>query len=77
MSSAFANILILGSLAVLRPISFGITPVYYVSGAFLAVAIISFAIFAYSDRRLDRKEGAFFLLVYLAFLLSNIYFITR
>jgi len=77
MSSAFANILILGSLAVLKPISFEITPAYYASGIFLALSILAFARFAYSDRRLDRREGAVLLAIYFLFLATNIYLIVR
>lgn len=73
LSSAFTNIFVLGSLAVLRPINFQINLVYYVI-VFFAVLIVSLLfVFAKSDRSLSRKEGAILLLIYIIFVVINIF----
>lgn len=77
MSSAFTNILVLGVLAILSPITFIIGPVYYALCFFVILIISLFFIFYISKRNLSRIEGGFLMLVYLAFLLSNFYLISR
>jgi len=77
MSSAFSNVFILGILSILHPITFTISYTYYILGAFLLLIIMIFSIFVYTDKRLDRREGAVLLAIYLLFLFTNIYLIGR
>jgi len=77
MSSAFSNILILGLLSVINPIAFTLSPTYYVLAIFLIILIIAFSIFVYTNKRLDRREGSVLLAIYLLFLFTNIYIISR
>ena len=73
LSSVFTNIFVLGSLAVLSPINFETNLVYYVL-VFFAVLIVSLLfIFAKSDRSLSRKEGGVLLLIYIIFVVINIF----
>jgi len=77
VSSAFTNILVLGILAILNPITFIIGPIYYVLCFFVTLIILLFLIFYRSNRSLSRLEGGFLLLVYFSFLLTNLYFASR
>lgn len=77
VSSAFTNILVLGILAVLHPIVFTIGPVYYALAFFISLIIILFIIFAHSDKRLSRLEGAVLLFVYVLFVATNIFLAGR
>lgn len=75
ISSATANILVMGFLAVMRPINFVLGPTYYSLAFFLAVILSLFVYFCYSHKNLNRKEGFFLLGVYILFLLTNIFLI--
>lgn len=77
ISSAFSNILTLGILSIIKPISFQIGAAYYVLAFFLPLIIVLFVIFSYSDKNLSRKEGFILLIIYLLFLATNIFLIGR
>lgn len=72
ISSAFTNILVLGSLAILKPINFTVGPVYYGLVFFVTLIIILFIIFSHTDKSLSRKEGVVLIGVYLLFVITNI-----
>lgn len=74
LSSAFSSILVLGLLAILRPIEFIVGPVYYVLVFFVTLIVILFIIFSHTDKKLSRLEGFILLLIYLAFVVVNLYF---
>ncbi len=73
ISSSFSHIFVLGLLATMKPIHFEMGPAYYVLVFFLSLIMILFTIFAYTDKKLSRKEGFVLLFAYLAFLIINIY----
>lgn len=73
ISSAFTNILMLGVLAVFKPITFEIGLPYYLLAFFVSLIMILFVIFSFTDKKLSRKEGIILLSVYLVFLLLNIF----
>ncbi len=75
ISSAFANIFVLGVLAIMRPINFTMGPAYYLLSFFIILIMILFLYFCYSHKRLDRVEGFVLLGVYALFLLSNLFLI--
>lgn len=77
LSSAFTNTLVLGILAVIRPISIVIGPAYYILFIFLTVILILFLFFYYSGKKMDRIEGAILLACYLLFLLANFWLIAE
>ena len=77
ISSAFTNIFALGIISVFKPITFQIGPAYYVLAFFLALIMILFVIFAFSDKKLSRKEGFALLIIYLAFLAVNIFLVGK
>ncbi|MDD3939535.1 MAG: hypothetical protein PHF49_02670 [Patescibacteria group bacterium] len=71
-SSAFTNILVLGLLCILKPITFTVGPVYYGLVFFVTLIIILFIIFSHTDKSLSRKEGIVLIGVYLLFVVTNI-----
>lgn len=72
LSSAFTNIFVLGSLAILSPISFKTDLVYYVLVFFVTLMIVLLFIFARTDKKLSRKEGLAMLIVYIIFVIINV-----
>ena len=72
ISSAFTNILILGTLVIIKPIKFTIGIPYYTTAFFLVVLLLSLIFFSYSEKKLDRKEGILLLGIYLSFLITTI-----
>lgn len=72
ISSAFTNVLVLGVLATLRPITFGVGSVFWTVAIFLSVIMIMFVIFHTSGRRIGRREGLALLAVYALFLMVNV-----
>lgn len=77
LSSAFTNILVLGILAVLKPISFKMDLGYLMLAGAVSIIMILFVIFSYTKKSLSRLEGFILLFIYLAFLAGNIYFIAN
>lgn len=74
LSSSFTNVLVLGVLALLRPIIFDTNSVFWIVALFLGVILILFTYFYYSGKKMDRREGAILLAVYVIFIVVNIYF---
>lgn len=75
LSSAVANVLVLGVLSIINPLVFKINYSYYSLVLFLAVILSLLVIFYRSHKRLDRAEGAVLFLFYLLFLAVNFYLI--
>jgi len=73
ISSAFTNILVLGLLAILSPITFTIGPVYYALVFFVTLIIILFIIFSHTNKSLSRIEGLSLLMIYVFFVAFNIF----
>lgn len=73
LSSAFTNTFVLGTLSMLHPITFTIDLTYYILVFFVTLIVILFLIFARSDKKLVRTEGIILFLVYLAFLIVNLF----
>lgn len=74
LGSSFANILILGLLAFVRPIKFETDPTYWIVAIFLTLILILFGYFYYSGKKMDRREGVILLAVYILFIIVNIFF---
>ncbi len=72
ISSAYTNVLILGLLAVMKPIDFKVNGTYFIITVFLVLIVGLFLYFSHSQKRLDRREGYVLFSVYILFLLSNI-----
>ena len=77
ISSAFTNIFTLGLLAIFKPITFQVNLAYYVLAFFIALIMVLFVIFAFSDKSLSRREGFVLLGLYLIFLAINIFLAGR
>ena len=77
ISSAFTNILVLGLLVILHPITFTVGPIYYALCFFVSLVVILFLIFFKSDKSLSRIEGGILVLVYIVFLAVNLYLAGR
>lgn len=75
LSSAVANVLVLGVLSVINPLAFQVNYSYYSLVFFLAVMLSLLVIFYRSHKRLDRAEGAVLFFLYLLFLAVNFYLI--
>ena len=71
VSSAFTNVLMLGILASIRPITFVIEPAYLALTIFMGLILISFLFFYHSNKRMDRREGLVLLSTYILFLIVN------
>ena len=71
LSSAFTNVLAVGMLAAIQPMSFVVGPAYYVLAVFLSVLLILFIFFYHSGRKMDRREGVALLTCYMLFLAAN------
>ena len=76
LSSSFTNVLVLGVLALLRPIVFNANSAYWTVALFLGIILTLFAYFYYSGRKMDRREGATLLAGYILFLAANLYLIS-
>lgn len=75
LSSSLANVLVLGILAVLRPIAITIGPAYYVLAISIFIILALFLFFYRSDKEMSRFEGLILLSVYLLFLFANFWLI--
>lgn len=72
LSSAFTNVLVLGILALLRPIIFDTNAAYWITALFLSATLVLFAYFYHSDKKMDRREGIILLTGYILFMVANI-----
>ncbi|OHA62577.1 MAG: hypothetical protein A2117_00825 [Candidatus Wildermuthbacteria bacterium GWA2_46_15] len=66
--------LVLGIVALIAPIKIADFSPYLLARAFLIVSAIFFLVFLRTGKRLTKKEGLFLLGLYIAFLLSEIFF---
>lgn len=73
LSSAFTNVLVLGILAVIRPIVFEVDISFWVIAVFLSLILVLFLVFYRSGKKMDRREGLALLMVYVVFLFVNIW----
>ncbi len=71
LSSAFTNILVLGLLSTLRPITIVVGPIYYVLALFLFIILVLFLFFYHSGKEMSRIEGVILLTCYFLFLIAN------
>ncbi len=76
LSSSFTNVLILGVMSILSPISFQVGNSYYILSAFLTIVLVLFVLFYRSDKKLDHLEGAILFSCYLLFLAANIWLLS-
>lgn len=77
LSSSFTNVLILGILALMRPIIFATNVEFWLAAIFLGVILTLLTYFYYSDRKMDRREGVILFLAYIFFMIINFYLISR
>lgn len=75
LSSAFTNVLVLGILAVMRPINFEVGPTFWTLVVFLSAIMFLFLFFYHSGKKMDRREGLVLLTIYGLFLIVNFYFL--
>jgi len=75
LSSSFTNVLVLGVLALLRPIIFDTNSAFWIVAIFLGVILTLFAYFYHSGKKMDRREGLILLIAYVLFVTLNIYLI--
>ena len=71
LSSAFANILILGILASIKPITFIIGPAFWLLAIFMALILLLFLLFYFSGKKMNRREGFMLLSIYILFVIAN------
>jgi len=74
LSSSFTNVLVLGVLALLRPIIFDTNSAFWIVALFLGVILTLFTYFYHSGKKMDRREGAVLLAVYVIFIVVNVCF---
>lgn len=73
LSSSFTNVLVLGVLALIRPIIFDTNTVFWMVAIFLGVILILFTYFYLSGKKMDRREGVILFAVYALFIALNFY----
>ncbi|MFA5184750.1 MAG: hypothetical protein WC456_04480 [Patescibacteria group bacterium] len=74
LSSSFTNVLILGILAFIRPITFAAGPAFWIMAVSLGLMLALFAYFYHSDKKMDWREGAVLVAGYIIFIIVSIYF---
>jgi len=74
LSSSFTNVLVLGILALIRPIIFDTNSAFWIVALFLGIILILFTYFYHSGKKMDRREGAILLAGYILFITVNICF---
>ena len=67
-----ASTLVLGVVAIICPIEISSFSPYAVARFFLVMAALFFLIFVRTDRKITKKEGLFLLMVYIAFVITEI-----
>lgn len=73
LSSSFTNVLVLGILTSIAPIAVTVGSTYWLLAFSLAVLLALFVLFCRSQKKLDHREGAALLAVYVAFLIANVW----
>ena len=66
-----ANVLMLGILAVIKPIGFTAGYSFFILAVFLAIMLVLFVVFYHSDKEMNIKEGLILFGVYVLFLVAN------
>jgi cation:H+ antiporter len=77
LSSAFTNILVLGILSAMYPISITTGIHYFLLTLFIIVIIGLFAIFYKTEKKLDQNEGLALVFCYAFFIVANIWALTQ
>ena len=75
LSSSFTNVLVLGILAVIHPITFSVDSTFWTLAIFFSITMFLFLIFYHSGRKMDRREGLVLISFYVLFLIINFYFL--
>ena len=75
LSSSFTNVLVLGILAVIHPITFNVDSTFWTLAIFFSITMFLFLIFYHSGRKMDRREGLVLISFYVLFLIINFYFL--
>jgi cation:H+ antiporter len=66
-SNIFNLFLVLGTSAVVRPLPFSVSSNFDILTVFISSLLMFFFVFLGKGRKIDRKEGTFFLLLYVAY----------
>ncbi|QQR93607.1 sodium:calcium antiporter [bacterium] len=69
--SALASTLVVGLLAIIHPISFEITPAYYLTAFTMMILLVMYNYFFSTDRKLDRKEGMVLMIIYTVYVVAS------
>lgn len=72
VGSAFANSMVVGLLAFIRPMSVAVGAPYYVFMTVLIILLLCFLGLAYTGRRLTKREGLVLVGLYIVFLVSEV-----
>jgi len=72
-SVVIAATLVIGTVAIINPIHVGDVSLFATARFFLIMAAIFFFIFAKTDRIISKREGVFLVLIYLSFLIAEIF----
>lgn len=72
VGSAFANGLILGVLAIIKPLEFNLNATFFTTAAAMVVILGSFVWYSATERRLTRREGIALVATYLVFVIVSI-----
>ncbi len=72
VGSAFANSMVVGLLAFIRPMSIVVGAPYYVFMVILMILLFSFLGLSYTGRRLTKREGFVLLTLYIVFLVAEV-----
>jgi cation:H+ antiporter len=73
LSSAFTNVLVLGVLALFRPIIFEVNRNYWITAIFIFLILVLFGIFYYSGKNISRREGIILFIIYLIFIIFSLF----
>ncbi len=74
--SSFANVLILGIIAIFQPIVFDLDINYWIVALFLPITLFLVVRFYRSDKKMDQPEGWILLFLFILFIFSNLYLAT-
>jgi cation:H+ antiporter len=74
--SSFANVLILGIIAIFQPIVFELDINYWIVALFLPITLFLVIRFYRSDKKMDQREGLILFFLFVLFIFSNIYLAT-
>lgn len=72
ISSGFTNMLILGLIAIIKPINFNTDLSYFILIIFILLTLGLFIYFYHSNKKLEKKEGFILLSIYFIFIMTNL-----